>query len=186
MTPLSAPIRWGNNEKSALRLNIKVLTMLTPGSWPSSLQNCKKQTVKPPSLWFSVTAAWTDWGICNGETWGKNSKSRRTWPSTIWPWAWLKSLHHEKLVSWKGIYWHGTWIVNHEVKRISDIRFAVWICSSIKWVLRVSWGLPWRSSGWNSVLSLQKARVRSLVGKLRFPHSLQCGKIKIKKCQALF
>lgn len=22
--------------------------MLTPGSWPSSLQNCKKQTVNPP------------------------------------------------------------------------------------------------------------------------------------------
>ena len=29
----------------------------------------------------------------------KNSKSRRTWPSTIWPWAQHKSLHPEKLVS---------------------------------------------------------------------------------------
>ena len=35
------------------------LTMLAPWSWPSSFQNYEKYVVKPPRLWYFVTAAWT-------------------------------------------------------------------------------------------------------------------------------
>ena len=39
-----------------------------------------------------------------------------------------------------------------------------------------SLGLPWRSSGLDSVLPLQGAWVRSLVGELRSPHTARCSK----------
>ena len=38
--------------------------------------------------------------------------------------------------------------------------------------------LPWWSSGYDSVLQLQGALVRSLVEELRFPHALQCSQNK--------
>ena len=42
-----------------------------------------------------------------------------------------------------------------------------------------SLGLPWWSSGRDSALPLQGARIRTLVGKV--PHTVQCGKKKKKK-----
>ena len=44
-------------------------------------------------------------------------------------------------------------------------------------------GVPWWSSGWDSVLRLPRARVQSLVGELgsHKPHSVAKKKIKINK-----
>ena len=47
----------------------------------------------------------------------------------------------------------------------------------------IFWGLPWRSSGWDSELPLQGARVQSLVGELgsRVPHGQKKKAILKKK-----
>ena len=44
--------------------------------------------------------------------------------------------------------------------------------------IKTAGGLPWWSSGYDSVLQLQGALVRSLVEELRFPHALQCSQNK--------
>ena len=42
------------------------------------------------------------------------------------------------------------------------------------------WGLPWWSSGWESVLPMQGTQVRSLVRETRIPHAAKCGQIFFK------
>ena len=46
---------------------------------------------------------------------------------------------------------------------------------------RLSLGLPWWSSGWDSVLQMQGTQVSALVGGTKIPHGMQCGQKKTKQ-----
>ena len=59
-----------------------------------------------------------------------------------------------------------------------------WNLGQYKAIIRValretSWGLPWQSSGWDSVLPLQEVWVWSLVGELRY--HIPCSGTALKK-----